>query len=177
MGGVKTLKRLNQLDVLHSSSDGTHVLLSVSPQSKFIVSFLDPRQCGGRVWKHGQQSHSFHQTSSPPVFVLKYASSVSDLSRLRKLGHSPDKELHTQPFLLFSWYWVFHLHQHLSHCSEGFEDSLQLGGTYAFAGFFNLLWHPFTYGRHKTCTLLLHHLFILLVSLIFVLIERTIQQS
>jgi len=27
-----------------------------------------------------------------------------------------------------------------SHCSEGFEDNLQLtGGTYAFAGVFNLL--------------------------------------
>ena len=102
--------------------------------------------------KRGQQSRSCHQTSSLPVCVPKYAASVSNLSCLCKLGIVLTRNLIHDPFLLFSWYWVFHLHQHLSHCSE---DNLQLGGsTYAFAGFFNLLWHPFTYGRHKTCTLL-----------------------
>ena len=34
------MKVLSQPDVLHSSSDGSHVLLSVSLQSKFIISFL-----------------------------------------------------------------------------------------------------------------------------------------
>ena len=102
--------------------------------------------------KRGQQSRSCHQTSSLPICVPKYAASVSNLSCLRKLGMVLTRNFIHDPFLLFSWYWVFHLHQHLSHCSE---DNLQLGGsTYAFAGFFNLLWHPFTYGRHKTCTLL-----------------------
>ena len=44
MGGVKkivkNIEKLSQPDVLHSSSDGSHVLLSVSLQSKFIISFL-----------------------------------------------------------------------------------------------------------------------------------------
>ena len=39
-GWSEKLKRLSQLDVLHSYSIGSHVLLSVSPQSKFIISFL-----------------------------------------------------------------------------------------------------------------------------------------
>ena len=39
-GWCEKLKKLSQLDVVHSSSDGRHVLLSVSPQSKFIISFL-----------------------------------------------------------------------------------------------------------------------------------------
>ena len=37
---LKILKVLSRPDVLHSSSDGSHMLLSVSPQSKFIISFL-----------------------------------------------------------------------------------------------------------------------------------------
>ena len=39
-GLSEKLKALSQPDVLHSSSDGNHVLLSTSPQSKFIISFL-----------------------------------------------------------------------------------------------------------------------------------------
>ena len=35
---LKKLKVLSRQDVLHSSSDGSHVLLSVGLQSKFIVS-------------------------------------------------------------------------------------------------------------------------------------------
>ena len=47
------------------------------------------------------------------VLILKCTSSVSKLSHLRKIGHSPDKFIYN-PFLNFSRYWVFHLHQHLS---------------------------------------------------------------
>ena len=39
-GWCEKLKKLSQLDVVHSSSDGRHVLLSVSPQSKVHLFFL-----------------------------------------------------------------------------------------------------------------------------------------
>ena len=81
------------------------------------------------------------------------------------------------PFLNFSWYWVFHLHQRLSHCSEGLEDTLHLtGGTCAYLYIFFPIFSdtPFTYSRHRInlyfaviCLLILHHLFILLTSPIF----------
>ena len=62
------------------------------------------------------------------------------------------------PFLNFSWYWVFHLHQRLSHCSEGLEDTLHLtGGTcaYLYIFFQSFLIHlSRTVGTGSTCTLL-----------------------
>ena len=156
------MKRLSQLDVLHSYSIGSHVLLTVSPQSKFIISFLvlmlmtswtlcfqeeisnieavaSSQVMRWSCLKRGQQSRSCHQTSSLPVCVLKYAASVSNLSCLRKLGIVLTRNFIHDPFLLFSWYWVFHLHQHLSHCSEGLKTTFSLVGPMPLQVFFNLL--------------------------------------
>ena len=101
--------------------------LSVSSRKSLTLrQWLHPRRCGGRVWKSGQQSRSCQQTSSLPVCVLKYAASVLNLSCLRKLGIVLTRNFIHDPFLLFSWYLVFHLHQHLSHCSEGLKTTFSL---------------------------------------------------
>ena len=157
------IEKLSQLDVLHSSSDGNHMLLSVSPQSKFIISFLVLMLMASWTLRFQYEVSEVETVASSQVMwwscsktwtVIPFLSSnlftacllpekrfsVFDLSHLRKLRQSPDKEFHTQPLSSFSWYWVFHLHQCLSHCSQRFEDNFQLGGTY---GLFNILWYPF----------------------------------
>jgi len=49
------------------------------------------------------------------VLILKSTSSVSKLSHLRKIGHSPDKEVRIQPFLNFMQLVLgFSPYQHLS---------------------------------------------------------------
>ena len=61
-GWCEKLKKLSQLDVVHSSSDGRHVLLSVSPQSKVHLFFLgsdvdgfldSPSRVGLQGWDSG----------------------------------------------------------------------------------------------------------------------------
>ena len=66
----------------------------------------------------------------------KYASSVSDLSHLCKLGHSSDKEFHTTPFFFSAGTGFFtFIMQHLSHCSEG---SFYIPAVLSFSQFCNV---------------------------------------
>ena len=76
--------------------------LSVSSRrSPRLGQWLHSKQCSGRVWKHGQQSRSCHQTASLPLCVQKYAFSVSDFSHLHILGHSLSMGFRIRP--LFCW--------------------------------------------------------------------------
>ena len=135
--------------------------LSVSSRKSLTLrQWLHPRRCGGRVWN----------VDSNPVLVIKplHCLFVFWNTLLQRatclayinLGAVLTRNFIHNPFLLFSWCCVLHLHQHLSHFSEGFEDDLQLDETYAFAVFFLFFFFsifsdtPFTYGRHNTCALL-----------------------
>ena len=129
--------------------------LSVSSRkSPRLRQWLHPRRCGGRVWKRGQQSRSWSNLFTACLCSRIRFFSVRSVSPICKLGKVLTRNFIHNPFLLFSWYWVFRLHQHLSHCSEGFEDNLQLGGSMSLQVFSIFSDTPFMYGRHKTCTLL-----------------------
>ena len=135
LAGVKNWK-------VESTSDGSHVLLSLSLQSNSFLSWfwcwwllglsvstrrsprlrqwLHPRRCGGHVWKHRQQLRSCHQTSSlwKPLLQCPTCLIYVNLGTVWQ-GISYITNSSIQLVLGFS----------PSSASEQYEDNLQLGGT------------------------------------------------
>ena len=97
-----------------------------------------PKRCGRHVWKHGQQSHSCHRTTWLPVCVQKYTFSVSDLSHLCILGHSPNTEFQVDT------------KQHMAPITGTMQNTSSL------ASMFHVLFHPSlpVWSNYQQCLLL-----------------------
>ena len=126
-------------------------LSASSRKSPRLRQWLHPRWCGGRVWKCGQQSHSWSNLFTAWLCSGIRLFSVRSVSPMQT-WKSPDKELHSQP--LSSFQLVLGFSPTSASVSLFWRVWRQPSAwwVYVSAGFFNLLWHP--YGRHKTCTLL-----------------------
>ena len=127
--------------------------LSVSSRrSPRLRQWLHPRWCGGHVWKHGQQFRSSHQTSSLPVCYLKNAFQCLTCLIYVNFDKVLTRNFIHNPFLLSAGTGFFTFISVCLIVLNGLKTTFSLVGPMVCSIFSDT---PFTYGRHKICTLLL----------------------